>query len=175
MNSLALASAAYVKLMVLDQSSEAALLAEQSTHINPANAYGWLARGFCALQRDEPALAHQFMLKAWSLESLSPHRYFWDSVAGVSAAASGNMKLAAQLFETSHSLSLNFRPPLRYLVALRAAEGNEAAASQHIDSLLCLEPDFSTDRLIRDPDYPATMIRKTGLLNQGTLGVLSAL
>ncbi len=169
LNSLALAASAYVRLMALDQVAEAAMLAQRSTEINPANSYGWLARGFCALQNDEPKLAHGYMMRGWHLETLSPHRFFWDSVAGVSAVATGQLGLATQLFETSQSLSPGFRPPARYLLALKAGAGELEGAARQRQKLIALEPDFEVRRLIEDPSYPAAMIRKTGILKREAL------
>lgn len=169
LNSLALAASAYVRLMALGQVAEAAMLAQRSTEINPANSYGWLARGFCALQNDEPKLAHSYMMRGWNLETLSPHRFFWDSVAGVSAVATGQLDLAMRLFETSQSLSPGFRPPARYLLALKAGNGDLVGAGRQRQKLIALEPDFEVRRLIEDPDYPAAMIRKTGILKREAL------
>lgn len=55
------------------------------------------------------------------------------------------------------------RPALRFLAALRYRNGNEAGASEALQALRQVEPDFSLP-LMASPEYPVSTLRRAGLL-----------
>lgn len=71
--------------------------------------------------------------------------------------------------ERCSALAPNFRPPLRYLIALYAAKGDLEEASRKVQRLMQLEPDFTPERLANDPSYPVSLMRQTKLFNPARL------
>jgi hypothetical protein len=55
---------------------------------------------------------------------------------------------------------------MRHLLFLYMAAGEETKAQRVMTSLLRAEPDFSIDRVRNDPDYPASTLRRSGLLDR---------
>ena len=91
----------------------------------------------------------------------------------LTAALTGRGDEALKLAEAAHALSPEFRPPLRYLTALYAANDRPEAAMRVADRLRRLEPDFSFDRIANDAEYPISPLRWSGLLDSDKLMALS--
>ncbi len=166
LNSIVLASNAYASLMMFDDVARCVELGEKSTEINASNPFGWLARSFAGIRSDRFEEATQYMARAQMLERISPHRYWWDCMFAISATANSKYALALNTFERVHAQSPNFKPPLRYLLSLHAANGDHKKANEVLAKLQAAEPDFSVQRLISDDKYPAHILRHTGLTSR---------
>lgn len=173
LNSIVLASNAYAGLMIFDDVAKGAELGQKSTEINEANPFGWLARAFASIRANEFEEGNNFMSRAQMLERISPHRYWWDCMFAVSATANNQFALALNTFERAHAQSPNFKPPLRYLLSLHAASGEQEKANDILQKLQAVEPDFSVNRLVNDDDYPAHILRHTGLTKSGLIEDMS--
>jgi tetratricopeptide (TPR) repeat protein len=103
----------------------------------------------------------------------SRRRFWWDLQKGATALLSGELEQARSAFAAAHEQHPNFRPPLRYLIALYASEGKLAEAIKAAEVLRKLEPDFSVDRLLRDKTYPASLLFRCERLNLAPLFDLS--
>lgn len=166
LNSIVLASNAYASLMMFDDVARCVELGQKSTEINASNPFGWLARSFAGIRSDNFEEASQYMARAQMLERISPHRYWWDCMFAISATANSKYTLALNTFERVHAQSPNFKPPLRYMMSLHAANGDHKQANEVLAKLQTAEPDFSVQRLISDEKYPAHILRHTGLTNR---------
>ncbi|MCJ7872777.1 hypothetical protein [Phaeobacter sp. J2-8] len=57
-----------------------------------------------------------------------------------------------------------FIAPRRQLLALCANAGDMAGARKYLLQIKGLEPGFSLDRYLNDPEYPNLTLRKAGLI-----------
>ena len=82
----------------------------------------------------------------------------------ITAMRCGLFEEASRYAQAAHELSPNFKPPLRFLAALRFHFGDEAGATDALRELKRLEPDFSLE-LMASEDYPVASLRGTALMN----------
>ena len=87
----------------------------------------------------------------------------------LTSAFIGKRQEALNLAEVSHALSPHFRPPLRYMIGLYAANGEAENALRAVSKLEALEPDFSIDRMVNDMSYPVSQLRRNRLLKKDML------
>ena len=99
------------------------------------------------------------------LTARSPYRYWWDLQLFIAAMMTGREAEAAEWMEKCAAGNRRFRPPLRYLVVLRANAGDEERAQEAIGGLRKLEPEFSVDMMLGDPDYPASLLHRATLFD----------
>jgi hypothetical protein len=69
-------------------------------------------------------------------------------------------------YEAAHSRAPSFRAAMRHLLFLYLAVGERDKAARVYRALLRVEPDFTLDRIVNEPDYPAVTLRRSGLLDQ---------
>ena len=76
----------------------------------------------------------------------------------MTATRCGRFEEAARYAQAAHELSPNFRPPLRYLAALRYHLRDEQGAAEALQELKLLEPDFTLE-LMASESYPVASLR----------------
>jgi hypothetical protein len=100
-----------------------------------------------------------------------PRQMSWTMRCCLTAARSGRYEVALLLGHEAHRLEPAFKPPLRYLAALRYHLGDEAGAVETLAKLKALEPDFTLD-LWRNPEYPIATLRGTPLMRLADSGLI---
>ncbi|GFE63671.1 hypothetical protein [Litoreibacter roseus] len=172
-NSMVLAAVAKSRLVLNDNVMACHELATKSVALNPSNPFAWDILSTAKLYAGDHEKAHALAFKAQQLGVRSPHSFWWDMGRCVTAALTGRAEEALRLAEVSHALSPHFRPPLRYLTALYAAQGQMEKAIYVARKLKQLEPDFSLERMAQDAKYPVSPLRKSGLLDKERLSDIS--
>jgi hypothetical protein len=76
------------------------------------------------------------------------------------------MVAALAHFEAAHYRAPGFRAAMRNLLFLYLAAGEREKAARVHHSLLRAEPDFSPERILQEPGYPAITLRKSGLVEK---------
>ncbi len=173
MNSMVLAACANMRL-VLDEDINACLeLARRSVRINPANPLAWDSLADAKLYAGDIGEAYALAMRAQKISSGSPFGHWQDFGRCLTAALTGRRAEALRMAETAHAFAPEFRPPLRYLTALYAAEERFEDAQRTAERLKKLEPDFSFERMANDETYPISPLRWGGLLDSGKVIALS--
>jgi hypothetical protein len=173
MNSMVVAAVANTRL-VLDNDVNVCLeLARRSVSLNPANPLAWDSLATAKLYAGDIGEAHALAVRAQKMSSGSPFGHWWDFGRCLTAALTGRKAEALQLAERAHALAPEFRPPLRYLTALYAAEERFDDAHRIGMRLKKLEPDFTFERMANDETYPISPLRWGGLLDSGKVIALS--
>lgn len=160
-NSMVLAALANA-LRRFDRNDHRSLaMAQRSVQLNPANPMAWWAVSAAKAYAGQHSSSYQTAVVARELVHLSPNRFWWDCQMFVGAMPQGKLDEAITSAEQCSSGNPNFRPPLRYLIALYASAGRTEEALRAVEELKIQEPDFSIDRLMHDDAYPASLIHKT--------------
>lgn len=142
-----------------------AQLARMSLAIDPANPLAWWADANARIYGGTYDGAHASAMKAQTIADNSALKGFTDFQRALTAAVTGRLGEAITYCEGAAALAPHFRPPLRYLVALYAHTGEPDAACRAARRLAQLEPSFSIERLIADPDYPVSLMRRVSLID----------
>lgn len=165
-NSNVLASVANSRL-VFDGDCDASLvLARQSVLANRANPLAWWSWANATLYCGQPNLAYAAAVTAGGLAERSTLKFWADFQIQLTAAVNGRYEEAIQFGTSANALAPNFRPALRYLLALHGRVGAVEASTRTIRKLRALENDFSVERLLEDPAYPVSMMRRAGLVQR---------
>lgn len=136
-------------------------LAYRSVQINRNNPMAWSAFSAASSYVDDHDTAYRAAVIARGLVELTPHRFWWDSQRFVSALPAGKLDEAIKYAERCHVGNPDFRPPLRYLVALYAHDDRVQDALITAEKLKRLEKDFSIEELLQNYEYPASLLRAT--------------
>lgn len=132
--------------------------AASAVEMQPLNPFARWSLSSAALYAGDLELAQTNARIGSHMTRNSRRRFWWDLQTGATALLIGDLADASKAFASAHEKHPNFRPPLRYLVALYASEGKITEAVQTAEKLRKLEPDFSIDRLLRDTTYPASLL-----------------
>jgi hypothetical protein len=170
-NATIVALSSEVALQVLSQPEVAAEMAQTSVRLDPNNPY---ALGIFAQTLTRCGRASEGLLVAQKALRLSvghPNRSWWHTICTLAAIQSGEMPLARKHAEIAHFQAPDFRPPLRFLAALRFNAGDETGTAQALQGLKAIEPDFSLARMA-DHSYPVASLRQTPLMAVTQSGLL---
>lgn len=169
-NSMVLATVANTFGHLLRDSERPLYLARRSVMLNPSNPMGWWALSSANVYAGNISASYENAVTARNLALTSPHRFWWDNQLFGAALITGNLDEARRLAEACVAQNADFRPPFRYLIALYANAGRQEEAARVADRLRLIEPDFDVDRLMRDREYPASLIHRTPGLRVERLG-----
>ncbi|WP_299707005.1 hypothetical protein [uncultured Tateyamaria sp.] len=137
-------------------------LAEQSIKANPANPLAWWSYSNALQCVGRSELAHRAAKNSQLLADRTSLQFWCDFQVSVTAALLGETEAAIEHGERAVALVPDFRPPLRYLTALYAMEGDSEAMGRTANALKSVELDFSVTQMIEDEDYPIGMMRRYG-------------
>lgn len=168
-NSNVLCAAANAKVVLQKNYTLGAELAAMSVRADKANPYGWWALSAASLYLGRLKAAHNAASNAQRLGAGTKERYWTDFQRSLTAATLGRTREAIRYGELASALAPSFRPPLRYLVGLYSRVGDQEKLQRAATKLQRLEPDFSIERLISDPHYPASILRNYDISDQRTL------
>ncbi|MCV3273768.1 tetratricopeptide repeat protein, partial [Roseobacter sinensis] len=135
-------------------------LADRAVHINPYNPMAWWALSSSKLYAREVEQSYREALRGRYLTAKSPIRFWWDLQVFAAAMMTGRLDEAVECLKGCAAQNPNFRPPLRYLLALLAGLGDEFEAQRIIQCLLRLEPGFTVQQLLEDRQYPASLLHR---------------
>lgn len=163
LNANVLSCVANARLALLGDVGGSLELSRLATEINPGNALAWWARSNAQLYAKDYSSAALAADRAYHLSGAT-HFQFWCAFqASVSKALIGDLDEAVAHGLEAQALAPHFRPALRYLVAFHSKKNDIESARKTLNLLRKLEPDATIERILRDPDYPASLLRKTDL------------
>jgi len=147
-------------------------LSLQSVKISPANPLAWWSYSNALQCVGKSKMAFRASLNAQALGDKTRFKFWCDFQVSVTAAMLGQVKEALHFGETAASFAPAFRPPIRYLTALYAIDGQKDQVVKNVKKLQVLEPDFSIDRMLNDACYPIGIMRRYGApLTDGLLSI----
>lgn len=138
--------------------------AAQALDENPRNPLALQAMAVAKVLAGEDEEAYRLSTMARSFAAKSAFRHWWDAHHCTTCVATGRTDEAIRAAEAALSSVPSFRPAYRYLVALYAHRDDLERAEQMKARLEAVEPGFSIDRMLNDPDYPVRTLRRTGLI-----------
>jgi len=172
-NSMVLATVANTYCLTLRCYDRSMFLAKRSTQLNPQNPMAWFALSSANMHAGNSKESLKYTIKANQLASTSPHRFWWDSQVFAAALTAGKFSEAAYFAESCRIQNPDFRPPLRYLIALHAQAGREEDAIRMVEHLKTVEPDFSIESLVGDREYPAALLHQNNLFDLNKIAALA--
>ena len=172
-NSMVLATVANTLGHLLKDDLRGLHLAKRSVLLNPSNPMAWWSLSSAHVYAGDTKSAYRSAKIARELALLSPHRFWWDSLLIGIPMLMGNNAEAQKFAELSHEQNRNFRPPMRYLIAFYANTGRDEEALLMAEKLRKLEEDFSIERLVRDAEYPASLLHKASDMELDRISALS--
>jgi tetratricopeptide (TPR) repeat protein len=92
------------------------------------------------------------------------HVHWWEALSGLVAMRSEKYAEAIAHYEAAHYRAPGFRAAMRHLLFLYLWAGEREKAGRVYKGLMRAEPDFSVDRMLNEPDYPAVTLRRSGLI-----------
>lgn len=162
-NSYVGALAASVLLTLGNAQESSAQIAQDAVEMNPANPLAWDALSTAAIYNSQPLKAHRYATRAQRIGGVGATKAWLDMACCLTSVVTHNYSLAKEYARSSHILCPEFRPPLRYLLALAAHEGNQEEGRRFHAKLQEQENDFCFERLATDFDYPLAAFRKSGI------------
>ena len=168
-NSSVLSGVANARLVLEGDGIAAGNLAQAGVDANPANPLAWWALANARLYSGQAEDAWEAAVMSQRLAAKSNFRFWTDFQVSLVAAVTGRHREAIDFGELSGALAPNFRPPMRYLTALYAAQGDRENATRAARQLAQREPGFTLAKLMDDPAYPVSMMRQAGLLDRARL------
>jgi tetratricopeptide (TPR) repeat protein len=170
-NSLVQAAASNVLSLVENNAPAALEMAQRAVRRNAANPFAWDCLSTAALHAGKLEEAYVFAVRAQRLAGDTPFKHWYDMGRALTATVTGRLDEALGLAGAA-SVTPHFKPPLRYIAALYAHNGQPERAELAIARLQALEPGFTADQMVRDPTYPVAALRKSQILHKGLFGVL---
>ena len=165
MNSMVLSTAANAQILLDWDISAGAELASLAIRVNPSNPFGWWSYANAALYSDQPDKSLKAAQIAAKLSAKSPLQFWCDFQVGLAALNVGDLKQAVKSLEISAALAPRFRPPRRYLLALYSHLGQVENAERTMQQLLKLEPGFTLDSFMNDPEYPVSLAKRAKIID----------
>jgi DNA-binding SARP family transcriptional activator len=170
-NSLVLSLLSQVEIMLHDNLDAGARLARDAIHLNPLNAFGYIAQAGSLLRQGKPDEAYAAADFGAGFASRSGYLHWWEMHKGLAATQLADYETAISCFEAARARAPHFRAPLRHLIFLYLKRGQPENALRALTSLKRIEPDFSLDLIRSDPTYPAGTLRRAELLSLPFPGV----
>jgi hypothetical protein len=168
MNSGVLACVANARLNFSKDIESSLILSRQSVRANRSNPLAWWSLANASLYAGDHETAYAAAVSAQLLADASPLKAWADFQRSLTAFVRGQVAEGLTFAQSAHAFSPGFRPPLRYLIAIQASAGSRDASRDAARKLKSLEADFSIERMMSDPDYPASMLRRSHLVNSET-------
>lgn len=169
MNSMVLAAASNAASLVEANSATAMELAQRAVRLNQSNPLAWDCLSTAALHEGKLEEAYVYAVKSQRLAGNTPFKHWYDMGRVLMATVTGRLPEAVRLAGAA-SVVPHFKPPLRYIAALYAHAGRHDDAERAVARLRAVEPDFSTERMVEDPQYPVAALRRSQILRRGLFG-----
>ena len=163
-NAVIQALVAYTRVEFLGDVEGALRWASRAVETNPTNPMPLVSLARAQLLAGRPETAYALSRRAWSYAQRSRFRHFFANHHCTISMATGQTAEAVTAAEAAVSDVPNFAAAHRHLLALYAGRGDVERAHRMRERLTEIQPGFSLDRMLHDPDYPVTTLRRTGLL-----------
>ena len=162
-NAVAQALVAYTKVMLLGDADGAIPAAARAAETNPSSPVTLIALASAHMLAGREAEAYVLSRRARAFAEGSRFRHWWDGHHCVVCMATGRLEEAVEAGEAAARVP-HHKAAHRHLLALHAARGDLEGAERMRRALERIEPGFTLDRMLCDPDYPVRTLRRTGLL-----------
>ncbi|MFW2589940.1 transcriptional regulator [Sagittula sp. SSi028] len=139
-------------------------LARTAVERNPSGAFALKALSEAYLGAGDLEKAFETSAKAVSVARSSPFKHWWDTGHCYVALACNRNDEAIVAAEAATRAAPLSRPAQRSLLALYAAQGETEKARKVASKMAKIEPGFSVDKMVNDPEYPVRTLRNKGLL-----------
>lgn len=164
-NGFAVSLVALTRIMLEDDLSAPAALAERAILLNSNNLFARQTLAVAHSAVGDTETAYQLSLSCRQSETDDDLGHLWDLYHALVCISSGRLDEARVAATRASRAAPRFVAPRRQLVALCAHAGDMAAARSHLAELQRLEQDFSLDRYLQDPAYPVLTLRRAGLID----------
>jgi tetratricopeptide (TPR) repeat protein len=165
-NPLVLALVSQARVMVDENPEAGTVLARDSVALSPFNAFGRWAQAAALIRLGDNTAALDAARKGAEIAARTAHVHWWESIAGLAALRGEHYAAAIAHYEAAYYRAPSFRAAMRHLLFLYLWAGKREKAAAVLKGLLRVEPDFTLDRILHEPDYPAVTLRRSGLLTR---------
>ena len=142
-SSLALAIDGLVHTVMIKRHDVAAARFDRAVSVNPSDPLAWLFKGALHAFTDDGVRAVESTQRALALSPLDPHRYLFDSLSATAHLTAGNWRQAYELAEKSYRTNRSHASTLRVMAVAQWKLGEEEAAHETAQKLMCLEPNLT--------------------------------
>ncbi len=165
-NPLVLSLVGLARVMVDANPDAGVVLARDAIALSPYNAHGHLAQGAALSRIGDNVGALEAARRGAEIAARTAHVHWWEGLSGLVALRSGNLPAAIAHYEAAHYRAPGFRAAMRHLLFLYLAVGEREKAARVHRGLIRAEPDFTVERALHEPHYPAHTLRKSGLMER---------
>jgi tetratricopeptide (TPR) repeat protein len=165
------AMAADVALHLEKSPAKALALSSEARRQAPFNPVARASFALALASSGQERHAHDEAVRALRLASSDARVASWQVFCAVTALRCGRLDEAEHYAALAHDSAPAFRPPIRFLAALRYRRGDEAGTAAALRTLKEAEPDFDP-LMLADPEYPAASLRFAGLTAVARSGLL---
>ncbi|MFV0490870.1 MAG: hypothetical protein ACK5M4_03545 [Pseudorhodobacter sp.] len=163
-NSTVKALVSQTQAMLFGDAVAAGQAAQAALEENPRNPFALQAMAVAKMLAGDGEAAYQMSSLGRTYASRSSFRHWWDAHHATICVATNRVDEAISAAEAAAFGAPSLRPAYRYLLSLYAQRGELDRAVSIKEKLETIEPGFSLDRMLRDPDYPVRTLRNTGFL-----------
>ncbi|QYK42929.1 MAG: hypothetical protein KF887_07480 [Paracoccaceae bacterium] len=157
---------AQTRAMLFGDAQAAGEAAKAAVEENPRNPYALQAMAVARMLAGDGEAAYRTSLLGRAYAERSAFRHWWEAHHATVCVATGRIDEAIRSAEAATFGAPSLRPAYRYLMSLYAQRGDLMRANSMKEALERLEPGFSIDRMLEDPEYPVRTLRNTGLLKE---------
>ena len=163
-NPLVRALVAYTRIMLLGDVRGALPGAARAVEMSPTSPIPLVSLASAQLLAGREEVAYSLSRQAQTYADRSRFRNFFDNHHCVVCMATGRLEEAVEAGEAAANAVPTHAAAHRHLLALYAARGDVEGAQRMRETLERIEPGFSLDRMVGDPEYPVRTLRRIGLL-----------
>ena len=167
-NPTVLALSAIVEMKMGNDPERALVLGRQAMDLSDTNPYALTSVAHTLAFMDRPHESYELSRMAVQSGRNMPNDFTWDMQLCLAALATGRHAEALEAATRSHFKMPNYRPALRYMVALQAMNAVEDAGV-HLPGTLAklqrIEPGFEVAHIAQD-SYPMHTFRQLGLTSE---------
>lgn len=165
-NPLVLSLVGMARVMVDENPDAGAILARDALALSPYNAHSHAAQAGALMRLGDNLGALEAARRGTEIAGRTAHVHWWEATSGLAAMRSGNLVAALAHFEAAHYRAPGFRAVMRNLLFLYLAADQRDKAARVYRELMRSEPDFTLERILHEPLYPAVTLRNSGLLER---------
>jgi tetratricopeptide (TPR) repeat protein len=165
-NPLVLSLVGLARVMVDENPDAGSILARDALAMSPYNAHSHMAQAVALSRNGDNVGALEAARRGAEIAARTAHVHWWEAVSGLVALRSEHYAAAIAHYEAAHYRAPSFRAAMRHLLFLYLWAGEDEKASRVLKALMRVEPDFTLERILHEPHYPAVTLRRSGLLTQ---------
>jgi adenylate cyclase len=156
-------TSAAITLMFTGDIDTAVTLIDRAVQINPNHAQAWSSSGWIRVVLGNPDLAIEHSLKALQLNPLGTYQFLTLTPLAVSYFLTGRDEEARSWADRALADNPNQLPTLRFVAAIKAANGQLEEAKKIVCHILELSPQDKISQIpvirhLRRPDYRQKLV-----------------